>query len=394
MANSPRDGRSGSGPLDTDQAERLAELFQPSWEVGSDPASPKSRAEMEKFGTTTAPEVPVPVHKKTLVGLPVPTPVMPASKAGSVNPPPVSPVAQAAAAAAAAKAASKKTLMGVAPPAVGRSTSRSSQPPSVKVPSHAPPPPPPPPPPDLAETQSWAKGSLPTTPRVEPAAKSSPRSSRPSGVAKAYVPKEDPHTPAVVVDEAALRDGEAAAAAEDARRRARAEAARHAKTMRARPGELGFEHETPKKSRKLLWVLGAAAVGALGIGGFLALKSSSDAPIGAESAESGKSDTTPAEPIPTVASPESLPVESPAPPQPPEPAAVAAPEPVAAPESPPARGPARAEVRPSKPQPASRQNAAPAKRASDAAPSRPAQSEPKKTAEPQKKNVIVRDAPF
>lgn len=389
MANSPRDGRSGSGPLDTDQAERLAELFQPSWEVGSGPASPKSRAEMDKFGTTTAPEVPVPAHKKTLVGLPVPTPVMPASKGGSVNPPPVSPVAQAAAAAAAAKAASKKTLMGVAPPAVARSTSRSSQPPSVKVPSHAPPPPPPPP--DQAETQSWAKGALPTTPRVEPAAKSSPRSSRPSGVAKAYVPKEDPHTPAVVVDEAALRDGEAAAAAEDARRRARAEAARHAKTMRARPGELGFERETPKKSRKLLWVLGAAAVGALGIGGFLALKNSGDAPIGAESAEPPNADTTPAEPIPTVASPESLPVESPAPPQPPEPAA---PEPVAAPEPPPAREPARAEARPSKPQPAPRQNAAPARRASDAAPSKPAQSEPKKTAEPQKKNVIVRDAPF
>src|ERR1044071_3297577 len=33
-------------------------------------------------------------------------------------------------------------------------------------------PPPPPPPPDLAETQSWSKGALPTTPRVEPAAKS------------------------------------------------------------------------------------------------------------------------------------------------------------------------------------------------------------------------------
>jgi hypothetical protein len=195
----------------------------------------------------------------------------------------------------------------------------------------------------------------------------------------------------VVVDEAALRDGEAAAAAEDARRRARAEAARHAKTMRARPGELGFERETPKKSRKLLWVLGAAAVGALGVGGLLALRSSGDAPIGAESAESPKADTTPAGPIPTVASPESLPVE---PPAPPEPAVAAAPEPVAAPEPPPAREPARAEARPSKPQPVPRQNAASAKRASDAAPSKPAQSEPKKTAEPQKKNVIVRDAPF
>jgi hypothetical protein len=195
----------------------------------------------------------------------------------------------------------------------------------------------------------------------------------------------------VVVDEAALRDGEAAAAAEDARRRARAEASRHAKTMRARPGELGFERETPKKSRKLLGVLGAAAVRAVGIGGFLTLKSSDGAAIGAESAESPNSDPKPAEPIPTVASPESLPVESPAPP---EPAVVAAPEPLPAPEPPPAREPTRAEVRPAKPQPAPRQNAAPAKRTSEAAPSRPAQSEPKKTAEPQKKNVIVRDAPF
>src|SRR5690606_39261701 len=78
MANSPRDGRSGSGPLDTDQAERLAELFQPSWEVGSGPkpAPPRGRAEMEKYGTTTAPEVPA-AHKKTLVGLPVPTPILP-----------------------------------------------------------------------------------------------------------------------------------------------------------------------------------------------------------------------------------------------------------------------------------------------------------------------------
>ena len=377
MANSPRDGRSGSGPLDTDQAERLAELFQPSWEVGSGPnaASPKGRAEMEKFGTTTAPEVPVPAHKKTLVGLPVPTPVMPASKVSS---PPAQPAAAAAAAEAAARAASKKTLMGVAPPAVGRSTSRSSQPPPVKVPSHAPPPPPPP-----------AHSAPPSS-----AAKSSPRSSRPSGVAKAYVPKEDPHTPAVVVDEAALRDGEAAAAAEDARRRARMEAARHAKTMRARPGELGFEREPPKKSRKLLWLLGAAAIGVLGIGGFLGLKGSGgSSAAGEESApvEAEPKATPPAEPIPTVASPEALPVESPSAPGA-EPIAVV-PAPAAAPLSPPAREPVRAEGRASKPQPAPRQGAA-SKRPSDAAPSRPAQSEPKKTAEPQKKNVIVRDAPF
>ncbi len=388
MANSPRDGRSGSGPLDTDQAERLAELFQPSWEVGSKSsgASPKGRAEMDKFGSTTAPEVPVPAHKKTLVGLPVPTPVMPASKMPGARPsaPPVQPAAAAAAAEAAARAASKRTLMGVAPPSVGRSTSRSSQPPPVKVPSHAPPPPPPA---DAVELKSRGKGTLPAPPLSEPAAKSSPRSSRPSGVAKAYVPKEDPHTPAVVVDEAALRDGEAAAAAEEARRRARVEAARHAKTMRARPGELGFEHEVPKKSRKLLWVLGFAAAGALGVVGFLGLRSSDgSATIGEEPVEPPKAEAESA-PIPTVASPEALPVESPD-----QPEQVASPEP-AAPVVVPAREPVRAEPRPAKPQPASRQTAAP-KRASDPSPSRPAQSEPKKTAEPQKKNVIVRDAPF
>jgi hypothetical protein len=387
MANSPRDGRSGSGPLDTDQAERLAELFQPSWEVGSNAASPKGRGEMDKFGTTTAPEVPVPAHKKTLVGLPVPTPVMPASKMPGAKPsaPPVQPAAAAAAAEAAARAASKRTLMGVAPPSVGRSTSRSSQPPPVKVPSHAPPPPPPPEP---AELKSRAKGTLPAPPISEPAAKSSPRSSRPSGVAKAYVPKEDPHTPAVVVDEAALRDGEAAAAAEEARRRARLEAARHAKTMRARPGELSFEHEEPKKSRKLLWVLGFAAAGALGVAGFLGLRSSDgSATISEEPAEPAKA-AAESPPIPTVASPEALPVESP----PTEPERPAPPKP-AEPVVTPAREPPRVEARPTKPQPASRQTAAP-RRASDAAPSRPAQSEPKKTAEPQKKNVIVRDAPF
>jgi len=383
MANSPRDGRSGSGPLDTDQAERLAELFQPSWEVGSGPsaAARPARSEMEKFGTTTAPEVPVPTHKKTLVGLPVPTPVMPAAKAASVPAP--SATAMAAAAEAAARAASKKTLMGVAPPAVGRSTSRSSQPPPVKVPSHAPPPPPPP---DLAETKPWSKGATSTPPRTEPAAKSSPRSSRPSGVAKAYVPKEDPHTPAVVVNPDALRDGEAAAAAEEARRRARAEAARHAKTMRARPGELGFEREL-KKSRKG-WVIAAGLVGALGVGGFFALRSADDpGPIAEDAALGAKPETATAPPppqIPVVPSPEALPVESP-----PEP--TVAPEPVAAEalRASPAREPARAEARAAKPQPAARQNATP-KRAE----AKPAQPEPKKTAEPQKKNVIVRDAPF
>ena len=64
---------------------------------------------------------------------------------------------------------------------------------------------------------TWRERCVPFRRTAGRGGASGPRSSRPSGVAKIYVPKEGADTPAVVVDEAALRDGEAAAAAEEAR---------------------------------------------------------------------------------------------------------------------------------------------------------------------------------
>ena len=193
--------------------------------------------------------------------------------------------------------------------------------------------------------------------------------------------------PAVVVDQAALRDGEAAAAAEEARRRARAQASRSAKTMRARPGELGLPTDTKKRTG--LWI-GATLVVMLGIAGgaifLLKAPAEPEAPPVSREATTVAPPSAPEPSIPVVPSPEALPVETAA-------AAVSA-EPPA--EAPPVKEPveaapvAKAPAKPNKPQPANRNNSAP-KRASESRPSTSA--EPKKT-ETQKKNVIVRDTSF
>jgi hypothetical protein len=398
MANSPSDSPPGGGSFDPEEAERLAELFQASWEAlpnpggtgapaavaGSpltaeaEPSGPRSGAEKNagRRGAITVPEVPAANPKRTLLGIPAPIATVPVAAAALPSPLPND--------ADAARAANKRTLLGVAPPAPVRGPSQ-SQPPPVKVPSHAPPPPPPPPPlADQAEMAAWDSAAAPsnTTPAIPPAAKSSPRSSRPSGVAKAYVPKEDAHIPAIVVDEAALRDGEAAAAAEEARRQARAQASRSARTMRARPGELDVPF-APKR-RTGLWV-GSGLLLLAAIGGAALYGLQPDAPARTVTPEVATAAPPAAEaPIPVVPSPEALPVESAAPAEPPEATPEVSP---ADPGRPAARVQAKANAKP-----ANRTNS-PAKRSSDSP--RPATAaESAKKAESSKKNVIVRDTPF
>jgi hypothetical protein len=393
MANSRSDAPSGGGPFDPEQAERLAELFQASWEAlpsagssGGAPAAPAAPAGGPSAGTSdpsfdrrdaiTAPEVPAANHKRTLLGIPTPVAALPVAASSPFGPPasPFGPTVPTPEAASDPRAANKKTLLGVAPPTPVRGPS-ASQPPTVKVPSQAPPPPPPPPPIPVDQ--------LPEP--VPPATKSSPRSSRPSGVAKIYVPKEGADTPAVVVDEAALRDGEAAAAAEEARRRARSNETRSAKTMRARTSE--FDLPLGTKKRTGLWI-GVTLVGLLGVAGGALLLLGSGPESEVRPANSELSNATPPKaveaqvpvvPPPDVAQPESATARE----RPPAAAAkkqAERPAPVAPPQA-----------KASRSQPANRSNAS-QKRASESPRSSPA-AESKK-AEPQKKNVIVRDAPF
>ena len=394
MANSRSDAPSGGGPFDPEQAERLAELFQASWEALPNPGSsggasaappapaagPTPGARAEKFdrrAAITTPEVPAANHKRTLLGIPTPVATVPLAESSPFGPPasPFGPTAPGPETASDARAANKKTLLGVAPPVAVRGPSP-SQPSSVKVPSHGPPPPPPPPPPPWPADQS---------PEPVPAAtKSSPRSSRPSGVAKIYVPKEGAHTPAVVVDEAALRESQAAAVAEEARRHARSNAIRSAKTMRARPGEIELPTETKKRTG--LWI-GAAVVVLVGVvGGALFLQQSR---LESEVEAANRELSTAAPPatvdpqIPVVPSPEATQTK-------PEAAGAAGPGSASAAVKPPAPV-APPQAKASRAQPANRNNPS-QKRASETPRSSPA-AESKK-AEPQKKSVIVRDTPF
>lgn len=403
MPNSPSDAPSGGGPLDPEQAERLAELFKASWEVLPTPetstASPAAPGHTTaparpgavdtgsagRRGAITSPEVPLANPKKTLLGIPPPPAVAkvePASSPASA-PVPSDP-----------RAANKRTLMGVAPPAAVPRGPSPSTPPPVKVPSHAPPPPPPPPL-DAGAGASSARGLGPPSQTPQPhsqAAKSSPRSSRPSGVAKVYVPKEnEAQMPAVVVDAAALRDGEAAAAAEEARRRARAEANRSAQTMRARAGDLDLP--PLRQSRTGLWV-GAALLclaGAVG-GGFLLLRTEegNEAAAPARAETSASVEATTESPTPVVPSPEALPLEPAAPTEAATPAAPS-PAPLVRPTADERGAPSRS----NKAQPATRQNTASKRPPEGSTPARsPAGAEPQKRSEPAKKSVIVRDAPF
>jgi hypothetical protein len=155
--------------------------------------------------------------------------------------------------------------------------------------------------------------------------------------------------------------------------------------MRARPGE--FDLPTGTKKRTGLWIA-VAVVGLLGVvgGALLLLQPGTESEV--EPADSELSAATPAtavDPqIPVVPAPDATQAKSAAaaPPRPPSAAAETRAEsstPVAAP-------PAKV----SKVQPANRSNSQ--KRASETPRSSPAQES--KKAEPQKKNVIVRDAPF
>jgi hypothetical protein len=187
----------------------------------------------------------------------------------------------------------------------------------------------------------------------------------------------------VVVDEAALRDGQAAAAAEEARRRARSNASRSAPTMRGRQSD--FELPIGTKKRTGLWV-GATVVVLLGVvgGALFLLEPRPESEV--EPASSELSTATPKATVnpPAVPSPEATQTKAAAPtPKGPSRAA----EMPAEPPTPVAPPPAKA----SRAQPANRSNPS-QKRASETPRSTPA-AEPKK-AEPQKKNVIVRDAPF
>jgi hypothetical protein len=244
------------------------------------------------------------------------------------------------------------------------------------------------------EAAARAEPAPQRTPEPPPApAKSSPRSSRPSGVAKAYVPKEDPHTPAIVVDARAVREGEEAAAAEEARRRIQLESTRSAQTMRARPGELDLDVPVKKRSSGLLVLSILAVAGGVALYLFWP-KVTPPAEPAAETAPAKA--TTPDPQIPIVPSPEALPAESAqATAEAPAAAPTPTPEPVAEPlpaGSEPEREPALAATpRPQAKQPAQRHNAPP-KKTADASPRTPA--EPQKKAEGGKKNVIVRDAPF
>jgi hypothetical protein len=397
MANSRSDAPSGGGPFDPEQAERLAELFQASWEAlpstgssGGAPAVPPppppppppqglapgaNEPSFDRRGAITVPEVPAANHKRTLLGIPTPVATVPVAATSPFGPPasPFGPTVPTPEAVSDPRAANKKTLLGVAPPTPVRGPSP-SQPPAVKVPSHAPPPPPPPPPPLTADR----------SPEPVPAAtKSSPRSSRPSGVAKIYVPKEGADTPAVVVDEAALRDGQAAAAAEEARRRARSNTSRSAPTMRARPSEFDLPIGTKKRTGFWIGAIVVMLLGAVGAALFL-LQPRPGSEV--EPASNELSTATPpaaADPqIPAVPAPEATQTKSAATPTGPPAAAETRTEPPA---------PVAPQAKVSRAQPANRNNPS-QKRAAEAPRSTPA-AESKK-AEPAKKNVIVRDAPF
>ena len=394
MANSPSDSPSGGGKFDPEQAEKLAELFQASWEAlpaAEGPAAPAAGAPApaskpeaivpDRRGAITVPEAPLATAKRTLLGLPVPVAVVPEpsrdpqAKAPTENP--------------AGGTVSKKTLLGVAPPIAVRPSAPQQSAPSFEAP---------PPPPPIGDEA------------VSPATKSSPQASRPSGVAKVYVPKEGPRTPAVVVDEAALRDGAAAAAAEEARRRSTTKTSRAMPTVRARPGEVELPSGMKRRSGLgiALVVLGVLGVGFAAI--YFAVATSE--PSGDARAEEPKQRAVPATadplipPLPADASEAAA-----ASPQASGDAAqkekldrAAASEAVGHPAhsaaaaraaSPPrqtAGQSARSTAAPREARaPAARPNAA-QKRPSDASRA-PAPAETKKP-EPQKKSVIVRDTPF
>ncbi|MFO7181661.1 MAG: hypothetical protein DIU78_023365 [Pseudomonadota bacterium] len=268
MAKSPNDAASGDGSLDPEEAERLAALFRPSWEApppveaaagsaasvnGSahpsteKPSSPaqRPREAANPFGVPNGVQV---NPKKTLIGLPPPAGLTPA-------PGPAGPVGA---------GAERRSS-----PTAARSE-RTTQPPVHQRParqalSEAPPAPPSDP---RAANPPAARAS---SPRSEPS--SSPKVVKPTGVAKAYVPKEAPDTPAVVVDEAMLRAGEAAAAEEEAARRARLNARRHAATV---PGSRALEEAIraalPHRRRRRARLIAVAALAAVGVvGGVVAL---------------------------------------------------------------------------------------------------------------------------
>src|SRR5688500_2768580 len=106
MANSRSDAPSGGGPFDPEQAERLAELFQASWEAlpsaGGSEAAPAAAPpapppppppppplapqgptpggrdpSVDRRSAITVPETPAVNHKRTLLGIPTPVATVP-----------------------------------------------------------------------------------------------------------------------------------------------------------------------------------------------------------------------------------------------------------------------------------------------------------------------------
>lgn len=311
MAKSPNEAASGGGSLDPEEAERLAALFRPSWEAPPpEPAGPTapvngsarpgserpSKAASSAPGATSSSVAngAAATPKKTLMGVPAPAALAPepaASQSGTRSPSP--PVER-----------SDRTTQ---PPVHQR--------PSRQALSEAPP----------AASKSRPRTSTPSPPRAAVSARpepgSSPSAAKPTGVAKAYVPKEAPDTPAVVVDQEMLRAGEAAAAEEEAARRARLKARRHAATV---PGSRALEEAIraalPNRRRRRARFAAAALVAA-------GLAGAAVAGLGALESKPSPNDATPedvATPVETMPPAAALHV----PPPPPATASEPEPEPV------------------------------------------------------------------
>lgn len=255
MANGQDERGLGSlAPPSSEEADRLAEQFRPSWEV----EEPVEAHAVEAQAVEPAPVEPAPVEpapapppvtgsapspqllKQTLVGIQTP----------NVSSPP---------------ALGKRTLVGIGINDIIDLVPRDARPQS---PNAAEPPLPPgsdapskktssrPPTPVPSEVfDGSAEPSRPVNARVEPQSKpfnGTLVATAPSGVAKSYRPKEGPDVPAVVVAPAALAASDAAA-----RSRSRSSRLRETQTIPMRTVSGASVRQlslTPRRKAKPLWL--------------------------------------------------------------------------------------------------------------------------------------------
>ena len=435
MANGSKDGPPSIGSLTPEEAERLAELLRPSWDPGVDlplgagkpqsaPLAPRlptpagvglsatPKAPRPSAGPESAPASSGRSNKQTLTGLQPaverPTePQRPEGVAVPANPEPAPTATRALRPAPRKSGTEPGSRAGEGKP-IDLSSSAAAPEPRVGAPTHERESVPEPL--EEAPDSGWdhqessmsdaqatpvevrfsgsdlpmrAFGALPAEP------------SRPTGVARSYVPKEGADTPAVVVDAAALSAGESAARAEAAAaRRARtprrANSATIPGTLRAIPRgsnvapaiePLHIDFRKPKRARLLVLVFfGVAATS----GAFFFLRPTQQPRTEATIAVPASS------PLPIVSTQRATPALSAV--SLAQPARRAASAGVQAPAKAPA--PAKAQA----PAPAKAQAPAPAKAPAPAAKKamakKPASSSAMPAPAPKSKPVLVRELPF